>query len=103
MKFFKVYSYSEDEHTSASGNENSSGDCEYDFKLNRLGNLPMKVKLTNFLQNGWDVSINNQRGLVLRQILCNLPNEIIAKRANSRKNNSRNLMKCRNNLRNNYY
>jgi hypothetical protein len=69
MKFFKGDTLSEDERTSASGGEHSSGDCDFEFREKSLNNAPVKNRLTSYLKNGWDVSIKKQKGAIVRQML----------------------------------
>ena len=85
MKLFKNDDNSDNEAASASTGEISLGEDE--FQLRGLCNsLPIitKVKISNFLKNGWNVSIKNQKNLSLSFVIPNLGGLSVGKRVNSK-------------------
>lgn len=103
MKFFKSDSHSEDERTSASG-DNSTGDCDYDLKSKRLVIAPVMMKLTSCLKNDWELGLNMQRKGVMRQLLGCVQILPSHTRVNSKiQSNLRINPKSRDAFRKNYY
>ena len=85
MKLFKNDDNSDNEAASASTGEISHGEDE--FRSRRFGiDLPItrKVKFSNFLKNGWNVSIKKQKKFCLRHVLPHLEAVSAGKGVNSK-------------------
>jgi len=94
MKFFKNENASEEDGQTSAG-ESTSQECDYGFfrkgsnssTNSNTGNfvLPLpKTKLTNFLKNGWEVSILTQRDILFSQILKKFPRDFLCVTTKSR-------------------
>jgi len=110
MKYFKNDNPSEEDEQTSAG-ESTSQECDYGFfrkgsnssTNSNTGNfvLPLpKNKLTNFLKNGWEVSIVTQRDILLKQIFKKFPRDFLCVTAKSR--STSNYINSNNRIRDSY-